>query len=442
MYRHPARYLVALLCLFLGCSCTSAPTPSDRQAQSAPPTAASQNLEREDPDGLEEFEEEEEWEEEEAFPPAAGNLRKEKVKTSSGQEYNFETSLKPYQGAPLPAQPARPTRPSAPASPTSKRPTQPAAPASSVAMAPYQSPNLSMQIPRGWKVQEGGVGIFHGLRVFDPQEPLNQLFFVLKAEAFLHDPRFKQMAAQLGSYSPQYALMAKYPVLENPSTANLFRVWPQFASLIQNNEPLYASINIPHFSNFKVLQTFPSQSPMRQYAIKDQLLHASFQERGRRGEGFFSASVVDFGQIPGGGVDLGYYMAYNVLAITSTPTQLAHWREPLLRSFTSIQYTPQFMAQVQEGNDQRLRQANYISATSNQIAQGLMDSWDKRSMGQEIASQKQSDATLGYDRVYDTDTEEVYRVPTGWNDNRGDSRYQTVTDDKMYLEPAKDLLDN
>ena len=44
------------------------------------------------------------------------------------------------------------------------------------------------------------------------------------------------------------------------------------------------------------------------------------------------------------------------------------------------------------------------------ISDMIMDSWNKRNNSYDIISQKQSDATLGYERVYDTQTNEVYRA--------------------------------
>ena len=48
-----------------------------------------------------------------------------------------------------------------------------------------------------------------------------------------------------------------------------------------------------------------------------------------------------------------------------------------------------------------------------------------------IISQKQSDATLGYERVYNTETGEVYKAYNGFTDYYHGSKYQPITDD-MY----------
>ena len=56
-------------------------------------------------------------------------------------------------------------------------------------------------------------------------------------------------------------------------------------------------------------------------------------------------------------------------------------------------------------------------------------------------SQKQSDATLGYERVYDTETGEVYRATNGFTDVYDGKRYETLTDEQMYVEPISGYIE-
>ena len=69
-----------------------------------------------------------------------------------------------------------------------------------------------------------------------------------------------------------------------------------------------------------------------------------------------------------------------------------------------------------------------------------MDSWNKRNNSYDIISQKRSDATLGYERVYDTETGDVYRAYNGFTDNYDGTKYQTVTDD-MYTSSISGYIE-
>lgn len=56
-------------------------------------------------------------------------------------------------------------------------------------------------------------------------------------------------------------------------------------------------------------------------------------------------------------------------------------------------------------------------------------------------SQKQSDATFGYERVYDTETGEIYKATTGFTDVYDGKRYKEVTDDNMYAVPISGYIE-
>ena len=62
-----------------------------------------------------------------------------------------------------------------------------------------------------------------------------------------------------------------------------------------------------------------------------------------------------------------------------------------------------------------------------------MNAWESRNKSYDIMSQKQSDATLGYERVYDTETNEVYKAYNGFTDDYKGERYKSISDE-MYTE--------
>lgn len=80
--------------------------------------------------------------------------------------------------------------------------------------------------------------------------------------------------------------------------------------------------------------------------------------------------------------------------------------------------------------------ARINNETSNIITKG----WENRQSSYDIISQKRSDATLGYERVYDTETKEIYKAYNGFTDDYSDSKYKAVTDD-MYLSPISGIIE-
>ena len=316
----------------------------------------------------------------------------------------------------------------------------------------YETADFSMTIPKGWQVTYGGTNIYHSIRVIDPNEPLNQMFVLLKAEVLLHSQAGKDAWQQ--SYSmgnTQAVLFAKAPVLENPSTEGFFKIFPQYAAFVGEVEPDYFGYEFPQLNNFTVTERYPSTSPMKSSALGDEQLRATFTDNGKEGEGLFAASVVDFGSymISGGNVvgyqlqaaDGGYYMAYNVVAVTAAKDTFIEWESVLTDCFKTLQYSDSFVSATNQASNEKVALAKQISQNFNVTMDGFMSSWESRNKSQDIMSQKQSDATLGYERVVDTETGEIYKATNGFTDVYDGKRYKPVTDDNLYAQPVSGYIE-
>ncbi len=325
--------------------------------------------------------------------------------------------------------------------------------AGSVQTEKYETADFSITIPKGWVVTTGGVNIDHSIRIYDPNEPLNQMFILLKAEILLHSQDGKNAWQQIyqGGNS-QAIIFAKAPVLANPSTEEFYKIFSQYASFIAEVDTMYSGYTFPQFDNFTVTDRFASTSSLSSYAMGDELLRATFTDNsGREGEGMFSASVVDFGsfEISGGNVvdyqlqtaDGGYYMAYNIVAITAAKDTFIEWESVLTDCMKTLQYSDSFVSATNQASNEQVAVAMQISQNFNQTMDAMMASWESRNRSQDILSQKQSDAILGYERVYDTETGDTYKATNGFTDVYDGERYQMITDDNMYSQPISGYIE-
>ncbi len=316
----------------------------------------------------------------------------------------------------------------------------------------YETADFSITIPKGWQVTAGGINIYHSIRVYDPNEPLNQMFILLKADILLHSQEGKaawQSLYRMGN--TQAAIFTNAPVLENPSTEGFFKIYPQYTAFVSAVEPTYAGYTFPRFDDFMVTDRFASASGMKAYALGDELLRATFTDGGKEGEGMFAASVVDFGSMPISDgtmdgyllrqVDGGYYMAYNILAITAEKDTFIEWESVLSDCMKTLEYSDSFVSATNQASNEKVALAMQISQNFNATMDGFMSSWESRNKSQDIMSQKQSDATLGYERVYDTETGEIYKATNGFTDVYDGKRYQPVTDDNMYTQPISGYIE-
>ncbi len=316
----------------------------------------------------------------------------------------------------------------------------------------YETADFSITIPKGWVVTTGGANIYHTIRVSDPDEPLNCMFILLKAECLLHSYAGKEAWQSLYSTgNTQAALFANAPVLENPSTENFFKTFTQYGDFATQMDATYSGYTFPRYDNFTVTEKFASNSNLKSYALGEELLRATFTDNGKQGEGLFAASVVDFGKYAMSSgklvgyqlqtVDGGYYMAYNVVAITAAKDTFIEWESVLTECMKTLDYSDSFVNATNQASNEKVALAKQISQNFNQTMDAFMSSWESRNKSQDIMSQKQSDATLGYERVYDTETGDIYKATNGFTDVYDGKRYAPVTDDNMYTQAISGYIE-
>ncbi len=323
--------------------------------------------------------------------------------------------------------------------------------AKQVTLETYQSTDFSMSIPSGWTVSTGSYGMAHSIRVYDPQKPINQIFVLIKAMPLMHSQSGKDYYTQMyQSYGGDYYVLGDAPVLAEPSTENFFKVFNDYAAYVESDEPSYSGYTFPRLNNFTTMESFASNSSMSASAINPALLRASFTDsNGTEGEGMFTADVYDFthetgvmyDMYSGTSIDAGFYMAYNIMGVTAEKDTFIEWQDILCQCLGTLEYTDSFVNSAMAQSNEGVATAQQISQAYNQAADSIMAAWEARNTSQDIMSQKQSDAILGYERVYDVDTNEVYKAPNGWTDYYDGYRYEAVTNDSMYIEPISGYID-
>ncbi len=319
----------------------------------------------------------------------------------------------------------------------------------------YSTDVFSMKKPKGWTVETGGAGIYYAIRVYDPKDNNNQVFLMLKMQPLLKSTAGKAMWQnyyKLSGYNSQYKLFADAVVLSNPTTEGFYKVFDDVMTYAKNIDTSFSSITFPKFTNFTKLEEFDSNASMKAVAMDSKVLRGTFAgNSGKEGEGMFSASVVDFGSTPISSgqligyqlqtADGGYYMAYNVVAITAAKDTFIEWEPVLTECMNSLNYSDSFVSATNQASNEKVALSKQISQNFNETLNGIMSSWESRNKSQDIMSQKQSDATLGYERVYDTETNEVYKATNGFTDVYDGKRYKAVTDDNMYTEPVSGYIE-
>ena len=293
--------------------------------------------------------------------------------------------------------------------------------ASAQDLVPYSCTEFSMDIPEGWTVRSSAMytGMFHAIHVFDPEKPVNQIFFMLKMEPMFPDENSRAMMALSSD------LFGKYPILTNVSTQGVFEIFSQFADAM-NATADYADIQTPYIADFSVTESFESIQGMSSVAISPAILRANFTQDGTAGEGMFTADVVPFAM----GTGMGYYSVYNLTVLSAEKGTFQDWQPTLSKSLSSLDYTREFQSFAMSQSNQGVATSQSLSQSASEMSDSIMSSWENRNKSQDIMSQKQSDATLGYERIVDTETGEIYKIDNGFTDWYSGSRYKAISDDQ------------
>lgn len=309
----------------------------------------------------------------------------------------------------------------------------------------YSTDVFSMKKPKGWTVEGAGIGIFYAIRAYDPQNTNNQVFLMVKMQPLLKSDSAKsawQNYYNLSGGNAQYKVFANAVVLNNPTTEGFYKKFGEISSYVNSIEPTLSSFKFPTFNSFTKQEEFDSTASMKNVALDSKVLRATFKgDNGKDGEGLFLASVVDFGSGQyQAGVDTSFYMVYDIMSVTSEKDKFIDYKDILLQTVNSIEFSDSYVKTTIDNSNAQTQKALELSASIQRAFDSYMSAWENRSKSYDIMSQKQSDAILGYERVYDTENGDIYKAYNGFTDDYDGERYKSISDN-MYTEPTYGYID-
>lgn len=305
--------------------------------------------------------------------------------------------------------------------------------ATEIVLEDYKTNEFSIKKPKGWKVDTLGDYIHYTIKVYDPNNTTYQFFFNMKTEGYNKSEEAKNWQQK---YYPN-SMFAKTSVIATKDTEGFYKIFNDLGTL--NNT---STFTFPTLNDFTVVDNLGTG------IIGGDLLRATFKdENGKEGEGIFTAYVYDAGPyyvyeniISGKQIDIYYLNVYNTMFISAPKDKLVDWEQTLSTINASLEFTDTFMNQYGNQQDAVMQNFQSVRAICNQTSDIIMSAWESRSAAYDRMSQKQSDATLGYERVYDTDTGEIYKAYNGFTDDYQGNRYQSITDD-MYTKPTDGYIE-
>ena len=297
----------------------------------------------------------------------------------------------------------------------------------------FSNGDITLKKPKGWKVITYGTKDQYSIRVYDSNNTMYQVFLNLKTSGYTKSADGKKYWQDTMPSSP----MAQLPYIEEKTTEGFFKMYTEMC------EPETTDVVVlPMIKNFQISENLGKS------VFGGDILRATFKDvNGKEGEGIFTAYVFDPGPYYiyehvyyGKQIDMYYLNVYDTIMITTPKDKFIDWEETLTTIFGSLTFTDSFINEFNKVQTEGMKNFNKIREIGNEISDGIMDSWNKRNASFDIMSQKQSDATLGYERVYDTKTNEIYKAYNGFTDDYDGERYKAITDD-MYSQKTSGYIE-
>ena len=301
----------------------------------------------------------------------------------------------------------------------------------------YDNGLISMEIPKGWKVDVPPVDYIHySFKLTDPSNPNRMLLFSLKLEGFLKSEK----ARSTWNYYYPSTGFGNFPVISPKTTEGFYKVWNETAKIVNNQ---VGAGYYPTISEFNIIENLGAQP-----VIGGDVLRVNYKNNDKLIQGLVTASVADIGayyvtenwNVFSNQVDIWPLNVYNIVLLTAPDEEYNEWQPILDHSLGSLEFSQTFINAFNKEEQTIVNTVKTNAKIYDQISDMIMDSWEKRNNSYDIISQKQSDATLGYERVYDTDTGEIYKAYNGFTDDYSENRYQPITDD-MYTKPTSGYIE-
>lgn len=312
---------------------------------------------------------------------------------------------------------------------------------SQIKLVEYKDPEgrFTMSIPEGWKVSTSVLpDMYFGIHAYKPEEdgsPKYHVYMQMKVELMLSQAMKDFETRTFGGFS-QYAMLYDAPVNKDGSVAGLYTNFNAMIDYMVAYEKGYDEFYTPYLNNFEVIEEYDYNSLLQDYALDDKIIRATYTDvyDDSLQQGLFTGTVV---QAPLGA---GTYSVYNVNFISAPDAEFIQYEKLLTDIFGSIEMSDEFVDLVNSNTQASYQTAKEIGESLQATVDECNRAWEQRNNTYDIISQKQSDATLGYERVCDNETGEIYQAYNGFMDEYDGKRYVSISDD-MYTLPIAGYIE-
>lgn len=301
----------------------------------------------------------------------------------------------------------------------------------------YDGGYFSVMLPAGWQIQTMGQYNNFGFRAWNPDNPDFEIFYYGTLNPFNKSWEAKSWNQDNAGFGFPYNVYADAPVVSPNNAADLFSVWNDFAAVVAkySGTVYQAGYSFPQLNNFSVIESLPISTYFSNICTDEALVRGSFQSsRGTSCCGKFCASIYSVGTYYYNGADMLPLSALSVSGVMAPEGDFLEVEQILSDAIYSLTFAESYVSEAQDYIQKTAEGYMAANAALQATYASYNAAWSARQTSYDIISQKNSDATLGYDRLYDPDTGEIYRADLGFYDSYDINRDQ-------YSNPNLQIID-
>ncbi|MBR5383382.1 MAG: hypothetical protein IK133_06115 [Clostridia bacterium] len=294
----------------------------------------------------------------------------------------------------------------------------------------YKDGRIHMYLPNGWQILTQSDYMTFCFKAWDPSSPNRTIFLFMKMEPFLKgQAALKWYKNKAGSTQDSvYRIYSEAPVMDSCTIDALLKSIPQirdYCDLFYASGLTVSSSVLPQMTDVEILEKTPSKLPAPSDCKENVIARISYKDYlGAPCEGLVTAQPRNPAQYYLDGVDTLPYVVNLFMGVTAPAGELEEIEPVLTECLGSFGFESSYVQKaINLSNDQTQQlkeQLRQIEAAHD----ALMEAWYAREQAHDIAFQKLSDSIMGYDRLYDSSTGEIYRVDVGFYDSYNLNRYE------------------
>ncbi len=267
-----------------------------------------------------------------------------------------------------------------------------------IQLVPWTDGAVSLNVPSNWNVYTGGECATKSILARDPSSELKQVFYFSEAGPVYTNQERKTWDYNYMQIGGSNVSWFESPLV-NPLTAENYLM--NFSTLALTGFFQQAFPQVPIMTNVKIISS-EKVIDKPSYVTDAKLVRAEFQQNNKLGEGYFYIITADIG------MGWGYGMMF--IGVTAPMGLLDLITPSLKESLDSYMISQDYVSACIQAQNKAAAGALEAGKILSETSDTIMDVWENKLESEQRMSETQSDAILGYSRLYNPDTDEVYEV--------------------------------